>query len=220
MRDVVIIGAGGAGREACWAFQEEKAKWNVLGFVDDAPHLQGVQLCDVPVLGGFGWFERARTTNFSVLCAIGNPQIRKKLADRATRLGLHFCSVVHPSVNISKWVEIGPGSIICAGCTLTTHVKIGPHVTVNVGCTVSHDSVIGAYCNINPGCHIAGAVNIGEGVDLGMGASVIQNRTIGEWSIIGAGAVVTKDVPSHVTAVGVPCRVVKVREPQMVLAAS
>lgn len=215
MRDVVIIGAGGAGREACWAFQES-GKWNVLGFIDDNPQLQRAQFCDVPVLGGFSWLERERGKRFAVLCAIGNPTVRRRLVGRAVALGLAFCSIVHPSVNISPWVEIGPGSIICAGSTVTTHVRFGAHVTVNVGCTVSHDAVIGDYCNINPGCRIAGAVNLGAGVDLGIGTMVIQNRRIGEWSTIGAGAVVTKDVPSYVTAVGVPCRVIKVREPQMV----
>ena len=215
MRDVVIIGAGGAGREACSAFQES-GKWNVLGFADDNPQLQRAHFCDVPVLGGFSWLERERSKRFAVLCAIGNPRVRQRLVERAIALGLDFCSIVHPSVNISRWVEIGPGSIICAGSTVTTHVRFGAHVTVNVGCTVSHDAVIGDYCNINPGCRIAGAVNIGAGVDLGMGAMVIQNRRIGEWSTIGAGAVVTKDVPSHVTAVGVPCRVIKAREPQMI----
>jgi acetyltransferase-like isoleucine patch superfamily enzyme len=52
-------------------------------------------------------------------------------------------------------------------------------------------------------------VKMGEGVDLGTGASVIQGKQIGEWSVIGAGAVVTQDIPAHVTAVGVPCRVIK-----------
>jgi acetyltransferase EpsM len=89
-----------------------------------------------------------------------------------------------------------------------------------VACTISHDTVIGPYCNINPGCHIAGAVHVGEGVDLGMASSVIQNRTIGEWSRIGAGAVVTQDIPSNVTAVGVPCRVIKSHEYDLSVAMS
>jgi sugar O-acyltransferase (sialic acid O-acetyltransferase NeuD family) len=215
MRDVVIIGAGGAGREACWAFQESR-KWKVIGFVDDNPELQGTAFCDQPVLGGFSWLERERRKSFAVLCAIGNPNVRRSVVERAAGLGLEFCTVVHPSVNLSRWVEIGPGSIVCAGSTVTTQVKIGAHVTVNVGCSVSHDAVIGDYCNINPGCRIAGAVTVGEGVDLGMGAMVIQNRKIGEWSVIGAGAVVTKDVPAYVTAVGVPCRVIKVRQAELV----
>jgi acetyltransferase-like isoleucine patch superfamily enzyme len=63
-------------------------------------------------------------------------------------------------------------------------------------------------------------VRLGDGVDLGTGAVIIQNRSIGEWSVIGAGAVVTTDIPAHVTAVGVPCRVIKERRPELSLAVS
>lgn len=218
MTDVVIIGAGGAGREVSWIFQEDNRrarKWNVLGFVDDSPALQGISFCELPVLGGFSWLERNSRKSFQVLCAIGNPQARKRLVQRATGLGLDFCTVVHPTAEASRWVEIGPGSIICAGTILTTHVKIGAHSIINIACTISHDTVIGNYCNINPACHIAGAVHIGDGADLGIGAAVIQNKKIGEWSVIGAGAVVTTDIPGNVTAVGVPCRVIKTHQPEL-----
>ena len=215
MIDVVIIGAGGAGREACWVFEEANChakKWNVVGFIDDSPALQGASICDLPVLGDFSWLKRNSAQKFRVICPIGNPRTRKLLVQRASSLGLTFCSVIHPSVRASRWVEIGPGSIICAGAILTTHIKIGSHVVMNVGCTIHHDSIVGAYCNLNPACRIAGTVNIGVGVELGMASVVLQNRTIGDWSIIGAGAVVTTDIPSHVTGVGVPCRVIKSRQ--------
>ena len=219
MSDVVIIGAGGAGREASWLLQDSAAatKCNVLGFIDDNPALQGLAFCDLPVLGSFSWLERNSRKHFQVLCAVGNPQVRKQLVQRTAALGLTFCTAVHPTVRSSRSVEIGPGSIICAGTILTTDIKIGAHSIVNIACTISHDTVIGDYCNINPGCHIAGAVRVGDGVDLGIGAAVIQNKKIGEWSTIGAGAVVISDIPSNVTAVGVPCRVIKTHQPELSL---
>lgn len=223
MTDVVIIGAGGAGREAYWMFLEDAEdgkKWNVLGFVDEKPSLQGASLCGLAVLGDFAWLERNAGRNFKVVVAVGNPRTRGQLVRRAMDLGLSFCTFVHPSARMSRWVEVGPGSMICAQTVLTTQIKIGAHVIVNVACTISHDSVVGAYCNINPGCHIAGSVHLGEGVDLGMGAVVIQNKRIGEWSVIGAGAVVAHDVPSYVTAVGVPCRIIKRHQPELSLAMS
>jgi acetyltransferase-like isoleucine patch superfamily enzyme len=46
-----------------------------------------------------------------------------------------------------------------------------------------------------------------RGCYIGAGAIILHGITIGEEAIIGAGAVVTRDVPAHCTAVGVPARV-------------
>src|SRR5690348_7960340 len=210
--DVVIIGAGGTGREVCWIFEESndvKPQWNLLGFVDDNRELHASQRCDLPVLGGFDWLATNAKKNLKVICAVGSPHARKTLTDRASDIGLSFCTAIHPSVQMSRWVEVGSGSIIEAGCVLTTQVTVGPHTLLNTNCTVGHDAQIGPFCCINPGCHISGAVRIGEGVELGAGSVVIQCRTVGHWSVIGAGAVVISDIPPGVTAIGVPCRVIK-----------
>jgi acetyltransferase-like isoleucine patch superfamily enzyme len=74
---------------------------------------------------------------------------------------------------------------------------------------VHHDCVIDDFVNLNPGVTLAGNVHVGEGSFIGVGATVIENLVIGEGSIVGAGAVVIKDLPAHVTAVGVPARIVK-----------
>ncbi len=39
--------------------------------------------------------------------------------------------------------------------------------------------------------------------------TVLPGVTIGEGSVIGAGSVVTKDIPPHSLAVGIPCKVVR-----------
>lgn len=212
MSDVVILGAGGFARELYWVFledNEQRKRWNVLGFVDDKPELQGAVICDLPVLGTMEWLERNRRKSVELICSAGNPRTRKALAERGAALGFSFCTVVHPSARMSRWVELGPGTVVTAGCVLTTQVKVGAHTLVNLNSTIGHDCVIGAYSNITPGCQISGAVNFGEGVYFGTGAVIIQGKSVGEWSIVGAGAVVTSDIPSHVTAVGVPCRVIK-----------
>jgi sugar O-acyltransferase (sialic acid O-acetyltransferase NeuD family) len=212
MTGVVILGAGGFARETYWVFLEdnaEKKKWNVIGFVDDNPKLHGTELCDIPVLGGFDWLEQNAGNRFQVICGVGNPRLRKAIAARAAALGFDFCTVVHPDVRMSRWVELGAGTIVTAGSILTTQIKIGPHTIVNLDSTIGHDTIVGAYCNINPGCHISGCVKFGDGVDFGTGAVIVHGKSVGDWSVIGAGAVVADDIPSHVTAVGVPCRVIK-----------
>ncbi len=49
-------------------------------------------------------------------------------------------------------------------------------------------------------------VTIGNDCWLGAGVVVCPGVTIGDGCVIGAGSVVTKDIPDHTVAVGVPCR--------------
>ncbi len=57
------------------------------------------------------------------------------------------------------------------------------------------------------GIEIAKPITIGNNVWIGAGSTILAGVTIGENSVIGAGSVVTKDIPSGVVAVGVPCKV-------------
>ena len=50
---------------------------------------------------------------------------------------------------------------------------------------------------------------IGDRVDIGCGAVVLGQVSVGHDSVVGANAVVTRDVPAHSLAVGIPARVVK-----------
>lgn len=56
-------------------------------------------------------------------------------------------------------------------------------------------------------------VRIGNDVWLGARVVVTAGVSIGDGCIVGAGAVVTKDLPPGSIAVGVPARVISVREP-------
>jgi len=50
-----------------------------------------------------------------------------------------------------------------------------------------------------------------KGASIGANATIICGVTIGENALVGAGAVVTKDVPANAVVVGVPARIVGMR---------
>jgi sugar O-acyltransferase (sialic acid O-acetyltransferase NeuD family) len=211
VRDLVILGGGGFAREVWWLSEEvnrERREWNVVGFIDEAPGTAGTLLCDRPVLGDFGWFE-GRSTPPHVVCGVGSNPTRRRLVDRSRTLGLRFATLVHPTVQRSRFVEVGEGSVLCAGVILTTQIRIGDHVNLNLDCTVGHDAVIEDFCNLSPGVHISGAVHLEPGVDIGTGAVVLPGVRVGRDSVLGAGAVVRSDVPTRSVAVGIPARVVR-----------
>ena len=55
-------------------------------------------------------------------------------------------------------------------------------------------------------------ITVGNNVWFGGNVVVLPGVTIGDNVTIGAGSVVTRDIPSNVTAFGNPCRVHKVNE--------
>lgn len=214
-KKVAIIGAGGHAREvldillACRVRGDEIEP---LGFIDENPDNHGRVLNGFPVLGDFRWFEGVDRSEIGVICAVGTPQVSRRLILKAQALGLSFARAISPQACISPHARIGQGAIIFPNVVINTEASIGNHVTLNVAATVSHDTVVGDFCNINPGAHLAGNVTVGEGCYIGMGANIIQGVTIGKWSIVGAGAAVISDIPANVIAVGVPAKVIKTRE--------
>ena len=215
MKRVLIIGAGGHGREVADILRHQArtdGEIEALGFVDDNRDLHGRSLDGLAVLGDWSWFEGADRKDVAVVCAVGSPQICRRLVERARGIGLTFASVISPLAHISSYARLGEGVTIFPNVIINTGALVDSFSILNVGVVVSHDATVGPYSNINPGAHLAGNVTIGEGCYIGMSANVIQGRSIGAWSVVGAGAVVTRDFPACVTAVGVPARIVKTRE--------
>ncbi|MBI3942854.1 MAG: acetyltransferase [Chloroflexi bacterium] len=207
---LLILGAGGHGQvvaDILLCMQRAGQEILPLGFLDDDPSLAGGELLGLPVIGPL--LQLGNIPHDAVIIGIGNNRIRQQLFARLSEQGEQFLVARHPGSILSADVRIGPGTVICAGVVVNTGSTIGPNAILNTGCTVDHHNQIAGHAHIAPGVHLAGQVHVGEGTLVGIGANVIPCRRIGAWSTIGAGTVVTRDIPSHVLAVGVPARIVR-----------
>ncbi len=214
MEKVVIVGAGGFGREVIEIFKDQnkiKKHWDIIGFIDETPSLQGKTINNYPILGGLEWIEINRK-NVGYIVAIGDPKGREKIIERLESMGVYFVNAIHPTVVMSESVKLGIGVIICAGTILTVNISIGNHVIININSTIGHDVVIDDYCSIMPNVTISGNDKLCTGVYTGTGAILIEKISIGEWTTIGAGSVVLKNIPKNVVAVGIPANVIKTLE--------
>lgn len=212
---VVVIGAGGFGREVLDAFDacnDRKIQYDVLGFVVEKEYFTPQTFVnDKPLLGDLSWLQ-AHKNEVSVVCAVAAPQHRKRIVEQVEKIGCRFCNVVHPGAVMTKWINIGKGIIITAGCILTNQIQIGNHVHINLDCTIGHNATLKDFVTVAPGVHISGNVLLGEGCYVGTGANIIEKKHVGDWSLIGAGCVVVNDVPANTTMVGIPGKVIETRE--------
>jgi sugar O-acyltransferase (sialic acid O-acetyltransferase NeuD family) len=211
MDKIVIIGAGGFGREVHWMIEElnrNQWKWDFLGYIDDNIPV-GTIINGYPVIGNVEWLSDKK---LNVVCAIAEPNSKKNVIEKLYLTSNLFPILIHPNVSISRFVDIGEGSIICSGAILTVNIKIGKYVLINVNSTIGHDSIIQDYSTILPSASISGNVILNERVIIGTGARILQGLIIGENSFIGAGAVVTKNVPNNVISLGIPAKTLKTRD--------
>lgn len=206
MKDIVIIGAGGFGREVAWLIEDinkRKSEWNIKGFVDDNESIQGHEINGYKVIGNTNWLKEQK---LYVVSAIGDPIIKKLIIEKLYGSKNKYPVLIHPSVIYSNSVSFGEGSIICSGNIITVNINIGKHVILNLGSTIGHDSKIGDYSTVLPSSNISGCVKIGECVSVGTKAAIIQGVSIINNTVIGAGTVVIKDIKESGTYIGVPAK--------------
>ena len=209
---LVIVGIGGLGREVLLLVQqlnEARLTWDVRGFYDDhAPATPTV--AGLPYLGTCAELN-ATAEPLAVAVAVGSPASRAAVVARLTSPQLSFPALVHPRVALrpQQRIALGEGCIVQQGCVLTCDIALGRFVLLNLGCTVGHDAVLGDFCSLMPHANVSGAAQLAPGVYLGTNATVIQGVRVGTNTIVGAGAVAVRNLPAHVTAVGVPAVVIK-----------
>ena len=202
MTEIVIVGAGGHGREVL-DIVEAHPDWSFRGFVaDPAPDSELLERRGALFLGSVADIPR----DVAYTIGIGDGEVRRRIDTELTDLGLEAAVLVHPAATLGSDFLLDAGVQVAAGGRITTNVRLGRHVQVNVNAVVSHDCRVGDYSTLSPGAHLNGAVSLGEGVFMGTGAIAVPGVSIGSNATIGAGAVVVDDVPAGVTAVGVPAR--------------
>lgn len=201
MKRIGIVGAGGFAREVLWLLDDLGLGDRIDGFYEsDATwHARDVAGLPVRALSDF------RAGVQEAVIAIGSPAVREALAAKLPN-GTSFPTLIHPTVACSRRVEIGEGSVICAGSILTCDIVIGRHVHLNLMTTVGHDCELADFVTTAPAVNISGNCRIGRSVYIGTNACLREGLSIAPGAVIGMGAVVLRNVDTAGVYVGNPAR--------------
>lgn len=207
MKKLIIVGAGGCGREVLqWALSSPKnnREWVVAGFIDDGDDpLKGL-ISEYKVLGKITDWEPKPNELF--VCAIGNPFVKKMLIDKLKSRGATFESVIHPTAIVVPTATVGEGVIIYPYTVVSDNAVVGDHVILNMHNTIGHDAHIGAYSTLSSFCDVMGHVRLGESVFAGSSVKIIPNVTVGDNAFLCVGSVIMSHVKEGTKVLGYPAK--------------
>lgn len=210
MKDIVIFGAGGLGREVACLIKRinaVKSEWNLVGFYDDGIEV-GTKNEYGAVLGNV--HDLANYDNvLSVAIAIGSPKTVKKIVEiLSVNEKLRYPNLISPDFNISDTdnYSIGYGNIIQRNCTISCNVKIGNYNILNTGIGLGHDAIVGDYNSFMPAVKISGEVTMGDCNFFGVGSIVLQQLKVGNGIKLGAGSVLMRRAKDDTLYMGNPAK--------------
>lgn len=205
---IVIIGAGGLGREVKYIIDDVNAtsekKYELIGFYDDFIPVGDFIINDIPCLGPINKLVNS-TKKIGIVFGIADVHLKKSiLAKLKNNKALTYPNIIHPKAHITKGVHLGEGNIICFGCFISCDVKIGNFNFLNTYCAVGHDTVIGSGNIFMPRVQISGQVLIGDENFMGMNAAIVQGKKVGNHNRINGFTFLTKSISNNRVYFGVP----------------
>lgn len=206
MVDIIIVGAGGCGREvANWIDDINKidAAWNILGFLDDNLNALEGFLCKYKIIGTIRDHKPKEGMKYAM--GIANPSVKKIVAPMMMEKGAQFASIIHPSTHIYSEFELGEGLVTYPNSKIATGCKIGDFVTLQ-STVLGHDSQLGDYVTVSSNCGITGGTKLYEGCFIGDHACIAVGLEIGANAYVGIGSVVIRNVEKDTKVFGNPAR--------------
>lgn len=210
VRDLVLIGAGGLGREAAAAvdaINRLRPTWRLLGFLDDDARLHGTLVSGRSVRGPVELL--AELPGAAVVVCVASPDDPDRRLRLVQRLRLppdRFGSVLHPGAWLADSTRLGAGCLVLAGVVTTCDVVLGDHVALMPHAVLTHDDEVGDGATFAAGARVGGGVRVGEAAYLGSGSMVRQGLAVGRRAVLGMGGVLLEDLPADQIWGGVPAR--------------
>jgi len=199
MKDLIIVCAGGFGREVYY-MAKSIGKWRIKGFLDD--NLQALDGVDIalPIIGTIKDWVPSENEVFAL--GVSNPKTKELIVGIMKQKGAQFETLIAPHSRIIETSTIGEGSIISG--SIGDCVKIGNFVNV-MGSMIGQDSEIGDYSTTTGYTNIVSA-KLGKRVFVGSHAVVLNGKKVGDDAFICAGSICFSNVKPGTKVFGNPAK--------------
>lgn len=207
MKELLIVGAGGFGRELlqwCKDINAASPTWHIKGFLDDNLHALDALACDCSVVGTIRDWQPGENEVFAL--AIASPAVKRKVTASLEARGAEFVPVIHPTAYIGDFNRIGKGLVMYPNARITVNTTIGDFVTVLDNTSIGHDARVGDFATFCAGCGINGGVSVGSGAFFGCHVGTVPGVRIGNDAYVGLCSAVVTHVKDGERVLGNPAR--------------
>ena len=209
MKEIIIVGAGGFGRETLTLIKrinKLENKWIIKGFIDDNPHSLEGKDCGYGIIGSIQDWNPSDNEVFAM--GISSPQAKEKVVRVLKERGVKFETLISPNSIINESAKIGEGCVIKGFSVVGEDVVLGDFVDV-AGSMIGQDSVIGNYSTTTGFANIVCA-NVGSRVFIGSHAVILNNVKIGDDAFVCAGSICYGNVKPGKKVFGNPAKIFKI----------
>ena len=198
---LVLIGAGGFGREVAAFIRARGMPIQVAGFIDDEKSGDGI-------LGSITDHRIESGSPRRYITCFGEGRSRTDVRLALEQRGARFTTLVFPDVMHASGLAHSVNSIFLGACSVSCDVTVGDDVLVQGMAVIGHDVSIGHGVTVSSHAFVGGWAHLGDYCTLHPHAVVLPHVKVGEGAVVGAGAVVIKDVAPYTTVFGSPAKVI------------
>ncbi len=205
MFDLIILGAGGNGREVCEMCDEifkDSQDYRIKGFLSDVLDILDGFDVGYPLLGTIKDYKIQPNDRF--ILAIGDVHGRRKIAEDILKSGGKFLTLISPDAKVYKSAKIGQGVIIFPFAHIGANAEVGDFCMLNIFSGCGHDVQLGNFSELAPYAAVAGGVICGEECFFAMHSVVAPKTVLGNRVVISQGSTVQKNQPDDALIIGVP----------------
>lgn len=209
-RPLILVGGGGHCKSVIEA--AESGGYTIKGILD-IPSQVGNKILDYTIIGTDNDISSfvAECDFIITLGFIKNPQTRNLLHKKIEISGGHLAIVIAATAHVSKYSELGAGTVVLHHACINAGAKIGKGCIINTFANIEHDVIIGDYCHISTGAIVNGDCKIGANTFLGSQSVMVNGTCIPTDCIIGASTLVHKSIFQKGIYVGNPA-VLKIKQ--------
>lgn len=189
MKKLILLGGGGHCR-SCIDVIEQEGNYKIAGIMDNEK-LPGQKVLGYDFIGTDGDIGKFVSEDYFFMITVGHiktSSIRRNLSSLLSKSSARLATVISPRAYISKYADIGKGTIIMHDALINAASSIGENCIINSKALIEHDAVIEDFCHISTSAVVNGGVTIKEGTFFGSNAVSKEGVVIGKDSFIKAGS--------------------------------